>query len=58
MPPRLDNEKFSNRLDTANKARAEMLAKAKARAEAARAKLEATADERKAVEKTLKELDF
>ena len=30
--PRQDDEKFSNRLDTAAKARAEMLAKAKARA--------------------------
>jgi len=33
MPPRLDNEKFSNRLDTAAKARAEMLAKAQAERE-------------------------
>jgi hypothetical protein len=40
--PRQDDEKFSNRMDTAAKARAEMLAKAKARAEAAKA----TADTR------------
>ena len=40
--PRQDDEKFSNRLETAAKARAEMLAKVKARAEAAKA----TADER------------
>ena len=35
--PRQDDEKFSNRLETAAKARAEMLAKVKARAEAAKA---------------------
>ena len=44
--PRQDDEKFSNRLDTAAKARAEMLAKAKARAEAAKANFAAKAGER------------
>ncbi len=44
-----DDQNFSERMSTAAKARAEMLAKAKARAEAAKAKLEETAEERKAV---------
>jgi hypothetical protein len=47
--PRQDNEKFSNRLETAAKARAEMLAKAKARAESAKANFEAKASERMAI---------
>src|ERR1700761_1161700 len=49
--PRQDDEKFSNRLDTAAKARAEMLAKAKARAEAAKATADQRAQERLAVAK-------
>ena len=49
MPPRQDDEKFSNRLETAAKARAEMLAKAKARAEAAKVNFAAKAGERMAI---------
>jgi Family of unknown function (DUF6481) len=49
MPPRKDDEKFSNRMETAAKARAEMLAKAKTRAEAAKVNFEAKAGERMAI---------
>ncbi len=49
MPPRKDDEKFSNRMETAAKARSEMLAKAKARAEAAKVNFEAKAGERMAI---------
>ena len=41
--------KFNDRMDTAAKARAEMLAKAKARAEAAKINFEAKTEERKAI---------
>ena len=41
--------KFNDRMDTAAKARAEMLAKAKARAEAAKINFESKTEERKAI---------
>jgi hypothetical protein len=47
MPPRKDDEKFSNRMETAAMARAEMLAKA--RAVAAKINFETKTEERKAI---------
>ena len=41
--------KFNDRMDTAAKARAEMLAKAKIRAEAAKVNFESKTEERKAI---------
>jgi len=46
-----DDQKFSERMNTAAKARAEMLAKVKARAEAAKATADERAKERAAIAK-------